>query len=141
MTRPPFRIGNLGEIALACRDYPAMLAFYRDVLGLEFMAEPVPGSICFFRLADGYLGHTQVLALFAGGHGRADREHSAGLHHLALGIASSDQQAAHDWLLANDRPVHWEEFPWIGWRGLFTTDPDRNSVELVAYTGPTATSR
>ena len=35
---PPFRVGNLGEIALRCRDYPAMVAFYRDVIGLTVLA-------------------------------------------------------------------------------------------------------
>ncbi|RMF37348.1 MAG: hypothetical protein D6754_09710 [Alphaproteobacteria bacterium] len=28
-----------------------------------------------------------------------------------------------------------QEFPWIGWRGVFTTDPDGNTVEPVAATG------
>lgn len=130
--KPPFRIGNLGEIAIRCRDYAAMQHFYRDVLGLEFLAEPTPG-ISFFRLAPGYLGHTQVLALFAPG---ADAPHSgpgSSLHHLALGIAASDQAAAHDWLIRHDAPAQYEDFPWIGWRGLFTQDPDGNTVELVAH--------
>jgi len=33
---------------------------------------------------------------------------------------------------ARGLPAPWEEFDWIGWRGVFTTDPDGNTVELVA---------
>jgi catechol 2,3-dioxygenase-like lactoylglutathione lyase family enzyme len=55
MTRLPFTIGNLGEIAIRCRDYPAMVAFCRDVIGPEFWAEPTRGTT-FFRLAPGLSG-------------------------------------------------------------------------------------
>jgi catechol 2,3-dioxygenase-like lactoylglutathione lyase family enzyme len=141
VTRPPFTIGNLGEIAIRCRDYPAMVAFYRDVIGLEFWAEPMRG-ITFFRLAPGHMGHTQVLALFAHdarheGHAvpLPETREGSSLHHLALGIAASDQDAAAAWLTGRGHSVRYEDFPWVGWRGLFTTDPDGNTVELVAYTG------
>ncbi len=140
--RPPFRIGNLGEIAIRCRDYPAMVAFYRDVIGLEFLAETIPG-ISFFRLAPGYAGHTQVLALFA--HDvrregealpRPETGEMSSLHHLALAVAAEDQPAAEGWLLAQGYPADWQNFGWIGWRGLFTRDPDGNTVELVAHVAP-----
>lgn len=131
---PPFRIGNLGEIAIRCRDYAAMQRFYRDVLGLEFLAEPVPG-ICFFRMAPGYLGHTQVLALFSPDAGPPRTGDGSSLHHIALGIAAADQAAAQQWLLSRGFVADFQHFTWIGWRGLFTKDPDGNTVELVAYVG------
>ena len=134
---PPFRIGNLGEIAIRCRDYAAMQAFYRDVLGLEFLAEPVPG-ICFFKLAPGYMGHTQVLALFSPDAGPPQTGNGSSLHHIALGIAAADQEAARDWLLSKGFGAEFQHFTWIGWRGLFTNDPDGNTVELVAYVGKPA---
>ncbi len=141
MTQPAFQIGNLGEIAVRCRDLAAMTAFYRDILRLEPLGDHA-GSIRFFRLATGYHGHTQVLALFA-----HDARHegqplplpSAGeassLHHIALGIAAHDQLAAQCWLSAQGYPAQYQAFPWIGWRGLFTVDPDGNTVELVAHVG------
>lgn len=138
---PPFQIGNLGEIAIRCRDYFAMVAFYRDTLGLPVLSEPIPG-ITFYRLGEGYRGHTQVLALFRHDvrrEGQAvplpDTGERSSLHHIALGIAAADQQVAETWLVSRGCPAHYEDFPWIGWRGLFTTDPDGNTVELVAYVG------
>jgi catechol 2,3-dioxygenase-like lactoylglutathione lyase family enzyme len=138
MDAPPFSLGSLGEIAIRCRDYPAMLAFYRDILGLQLMASPLDG-LTFFALAPGYLGHTQVLALFRHDlrrEGEAIPLPTAGeastLHHLALGIAAKEQEAAAKWLTVLGFPAHLEDHAWIGWRGLFTTDPDGNSVELVA---------
>ena len=38
-----------------------------------------------------------------------------------------------DWYDQHDQPYHVEEFSWIGWRGIFTTDPEGNTVELVAH--------
>jgi catechol 2,3-dioxygenase-like lactoylglutathione lyase family enzyme len=138
MTAPPFVLGSLGEIAIRCRDYAAMVRFYRDVLGLSTMASPLDG-LTFFALAPGYQGHTQVLALFRHNlrrEGETIPLPSAGepstLHHLALGIASADQDAAADWLKSQGYPATFELHAWIGWRGLFTVDPDGNSVELVA---------
>jgi catechol 2,3-dioxygenase-like lactoylglutathione lyase family enzyme len=140
--RPPFHVGNLGEIAIRCRDYGAMVAFYRDIVGLELLAERGPG-ITFFRLAEGYGGHTQVLALFANDAPREgqDGPHLAAgdgssLHHIALAIAAKDHGAAEQWLLAHGCTATFEDFPWIGWRGLFTQDPDGNTVELVAKVTP-----
>jgi hypothetical protein len=90
----------------------------------------------FFRLADGFAGHTAVLALFAepaaevvAGAGPA----RSSLHHLALTLSRAEQAAAESWLERQNLPYRIEEFPWIGWRGLFVTDPDGNAVELVAY--------
>jgi len=33
------------------------------------------------------------------------------------------------------RPFRVEHFGWAGWRGIFTEDPEGNTVELVAF-GP-----
>ena len=37
------------------------------------------------------------------------------------------------WLDRQAIPYRVETFSWIGWRGVFLTDPDGNTVELVAY--------
>jgi catechol 2,3-dioxygenase-like lactoylglutathione lyase family enzyme len=141
--RPPFTIGNLGEIAIRCRHYGAMVAFYRDIIGLEFLAETIPG-ISFFRLAPGCRGHTQVLALFAHDARRAGQDlpypavgDLSSLHHIALAMAVEEQAVAAQWLLAHGCKASFEDFAWIGWRGLFTEDPDGNMVELVAAVTPT----
>ena len=55
-------VWGLGEIALRVNNLDAMQKFYEEVIGLALMTR-VP-NCAFFKIADGYGGHTQVLALF-----------------------------------------------------------------------------
>ena len=94
--RPPFKIGGLGEIAIRCANLDAMEAFYRDVIGLDLLAERGAGGIVFFKIAEGVAGHTTVLALFAADAAQRDvhpqeQPHPAtgtgsSLHHIALSL-------------------------------------------------------
>lgn len=127
--RAPFQIGGLGEIAIRCRDIAAMRAFYEDVLGLAILSERHAGLV-FYQLGAGVAGHVQVLALFAGE--QAVTGAASALHHIALGVTSQDQERAIGWYESLQQPYHIEEFDWIGWRGVFTKDPEGNTVELVA---------
>ena len=133
MTQPGFKIRALGEIAIRCRDFEAMTAFYRDMLGLEVLSGGHRGTIVFFRIAEGYGGHTAVLALFDEAAGDVATGQASSLHHLAFTVDRADQDRAEAFLASNGIETRIEEFAWIGWRGLFMTDPDGNTVELVAY--------
>ena len=133
-----FRVAALGEVAIRCRDLDAMQAFYRDVIGLEVLSERGAG-IVFFRIAEGFAGHTCVLALFdaqgpAGAcpDGEVETGARSSLHHLALTVSAEDQDRATAWYDRVGQPYRIENFDWIGWRGVFTTDPEGNTVELVA---------
>ena len=134
MTRRGFRPRAFGEIAIRTRNIEAMTAFYRDVLGLRVLSRRDDRRIVFFRLSDGFAGHTAVLALF----GEPEAELATGprssLHHLALTLPRTEQDAAQDWLDRQGIAYRIEEFAWIGWRGVFLNDPDGNTVELVATT-------
>ncbi|MEM1077558.1 MAG: VOC family protein [Pseudomonadota bacterium] len=147
MNQPPFRPRALGEIAIRCRDFDGMLAFYGCVLGLARLeAGPRGGhrdGIAFFRLGESHGGHVAVLALFSDAVGGVSLspETEAGalqagqrssLHHLALSLPWAEQDAAAEWLREAGCHVRFEHFDWTGWRGLFTRDPDGNTVELVA---------
>jgi catechol 2,3-dioxygenase-like lactoylglutathione lyase family enzyme len=150
MPQRGFTVHALGEIAIRCVDLDAMVAFYRDVIGLEPMNDPENGDILFFRIAEGFAGHTAVLALFrhdieGAGNTRAGTEPPASgpgssLHHLALSLPWEEQDAVIAWYETLEREYHVETFSWVGRRGVFTKDPDGNSVELVAkeprYDGP-----
>ena len=138
-----FRIRALGEIAIRCADLPAMTAFYEDVLGLARLSGDHCSGIVFYGLGESHGGHTAVLALFR--HDAAGRPglHPTGeevpltgacssLHHLALALPAVEQEAAMAWLRAHGLPCRVETFGWIGWRGVFTEDPEGNTVELVA---------
>lgn len=74
-----FKIRALGEIAIRCDDVDRMAAFYGDVLGLERMTGSSAPGITFFRIGEGFGGHTQILALFDKGY-----MSRPGLHQTAL---------------------------------------------------------
>jgi len=136
MAERGFKVRALGEIAIRCRDLEAITAFYRDIIGLEELKGGHRQGIVFFRIADGYGGHTAVLALFgdeAGGEGEPLGGVASSLHHLALTLGREEQDRAIAWYRAKGIEHTVQEFAWIGWRGVFTTDPEGNTVELVAY--------
>ena len=144
MTERGFRVRSLGEIAIRCNDLGRMAAFYGDVLGLERMEGNVAEGIVFFRIAAGFGGHTQVLALFDKQYFSRPGLHPTGveapatgeissLHHLALSLPYEEQEAAMRWYEAQGLPFRVEVFGWVGWRGVFTEDPEGKTVELVAY--------
>lgn len=120
-----------------------MEAFYGDVIGLPLLHGFHSDGILFYGLGESYGGHTQVLALFRHDAGRPElqprayRPPAAGagssLHHIALAVDRSDQDAICKWYDEKGLAYRVEEFGWIGWRGIFTTDPDGNTLELVAY--------
>src|ERR1700680_2225024 len=55
-------VRGLGEIALRVNNLDAMQKFYEEVVRLPLMARDT--TCAFFKIAEGYGGHTQVLALF-----------------------------------------------------------------------------
>ena len=138
-----FKVQGLGEIAIRCANFEAMLAFYRDVIGLEVMNLIEERGIAFFRISDGIAGHTNVLALFRDGAGTADAAADASkpplagprssLHHIALSLPFAEQEAVMRWYYLKGIAYSVEIFDWVGWRGVFTQDPDGNTVELVAF--------
>ncbi|MEM7042832.1 MAG: VOC family protein [Pseudomonadota bacterium] len=138
-----FNVRALGEIAIRCADLENMAAFYRDIIGLEHLSGDHRDGIIFFKIAEGFAGHTAVLALFRPDAGRPEL-HPQGteppatgagssLHHLALSMPFDEQEAVMRWYKRNGIEYHVQIFDWIGWRGIFTTDPEGNTVELVAY--------
>jgi hypothetical protein len=98
-------------------------------------------SIVFFRIAPGYEGHTQTLALFdqsasADHHSRHYSGMDPGkstLHHLAFTISLSDYEAEKERLENLGLDVETSEHVWAHYRSLFIADPEGNVVEFVCY--------
>ena len=138
-----FRPRALGEIAIRCADIAAMVEFYENVIGLERLSGDHRSGIVFFKIAEGYCGHTSVLALFRNDQGRPEIHPTSAnppetgarssLHHIALSLPASEQDAVIEWYEKIGQKYNVQEFDWIGWRGIFTTDPEGNTVELVAF--------
>jgi len=139
-----FRPRALGEIAIRCADVARMAGFYQDVIGLTRLSGNQNSDIVFFRIAEGFGGHTSVLALFGddapsragpqpGDGGAPETGARSSLHHIALSLPYEEQDAVIAWYEHLGQPYRVEHFSWIGWRGIFTEDPEGNTVELVAY--------
>ena len=62
MTAERTAVKAIGEVALRVNDLNGMKHFYQEVLGLQILGE-FPTAVL-LKIADGYDGHTQVLALF-----------------------------------------------------------------------------
>jgi catechol-2,3-dioxygenase len=90
----------------------------------------------FFKVAEGYAGHTQILALF-------DRSSDSGysglsaanttLDHIAFTIAREDFESERARLEALGCKLTFANHDWVHWRSLYVHDPEGNNVELVCY--------
>jgi catechol 2,3-dioxygenase-like lactoylglutathione lyase family enzyme len=128
------KIKALGEIALRVNDLDLMQEFYEKVIGLELMRRFPKAA--FFKVAEGYAGHTQIVALF-------DRKEQAGyeglsavqttVDHFAFTIAASDYEAEKKRLEGLGLEVSVAKHPWVHWHSLYVRDPEGNEVELVCY--------
>jgi len=142
-TNRNFQVRALGEIAIRCRDIATMSEFYQNVIGLDYLSGRPETGIVFLKIGEGFGGHTAVLALFHSEAGMPDvHPHSphapitggrSSLHHIALSLPYEEQEAVIDWYTQNNLEFQVKIFDWIGWRGIFTTDPEGNTVELVAF--------
>jgi catechol 2,3-dioxygenase-like lactoylglutathione lyase family enzyme len=127
-------IRGLGEIALRVADLDAMQRFYAEVIGLPLLKRFEQAA--FFKIADGYGGHAQVLALF-------DRTAEAGyaglnpavttVDHLAFEIDLADYDAELARLTSLGLPVETATHAWVKWRSIYVRDPEGNQVELVCF--------
>jgi catechol 2,3-dioxygenase-like lactoylglutathione lyase family enzyme len=127
-------IRALGEIALRVADLDRMQAFYTEVVGLELMKR-FPHA-AFFRIAEGYAGHTQILALFDrsgdAGYGGLDPARTT-VDHLAFAIDLADYHGEKARLEAAGLAVRTAVHNWTQWRSLYVDDPEGNTVELVCF--------
>lgn len=131
-----FRPRGLGEVAIRCADMAAMVTFYEEVIGLERLSGGHRDATTFFEIADGFSGHSAVLALFqqpATKSAKPVAGADSALHHIALTLPFGEQDAVMRWYEKIDQPYRVEHFGWIGWRGISPQDPECNTVELVAH--------
>ena len=129
-------VRGLGEIAFRVNNLDAMQRFYEQVIGLPLMTR-VP-DCAFFKIADGYGGHTQVLALFDRSHSPSYRGIDAAtstIDHIAFEIPLADFADERKRLESLGLQVETADHAWVHWRSLYVSDPEGNQVELVCYDG------
>jgi catechol 2,3-dioxygenase-like lactoylglutathione lyase family enzyme len=133
-SEPRTAVRGLGEIALRVTNLDVMQRFYEETIGLPLMTR-VP-NCAFFKIADGYAGHTQVLALFDRSGSpdyRGPEAATSTIDHIAFEIALDDFAAERQRLEALGLTVETTEHAWVHWRSLYVSDPEGNRVEFVCY--------
>jgi catechol-2,3-dioxygenase len=138
MNKPDRVIKGLGEVSIRVKDLDTMQKFYEEVLGLEVLARGE--SQVFFKIAAGYGGHTQNLALFTADNrmflvnkiSELDPEKTT-LHHVALNIALEDYKSEKSHLEGLGLNVVATDHAWLHVRSLYFPDPEQNLIEFVCY--------
>ena len=140
ISRHPIRPLGVGEVVVRVTDLQRSIAFYRDVLGFRLI-RVLHDSIAFMRVADGVEGHTQIIGLFSRDW-PASREGKtwdgceprvSTLHHFAIEISLRDYAKILEYLTHQNLNPNTSIHAWIGWRSIYISDPDDNTVEFVSY--------
>jgi catechol 2,3-dioxygenase-like lactoylglutathione lyase family enzyme len=138
MNKPNRRVKGLSEVSIRVKNLAAMQKFYEEVVGLEVLSRGE--SVVFFKIAAGYGGHSQNLALFemenldflVNKAGELSREKTT-LHHIALNIAREDYESEKSRLEGLGLNVVATEHAWLHVRSLYFPDPEENLLEFVCY--------
>jgi len=127
-------VRGLGEIALRVSNLDAMQKFYEEVIGLPLMNRD--SNSAFFKIAEGYGGHTQVFVLFDRSQNPGYRGTDAAtttIDHIAFEIPLTEFADELTRLKGLGLQVETAEHAWMHWRSLYVADPEGNQVELVCY--------
>ena len=136
MNKSDRHVKGIGEVSIRVTDLDKMRKFYEEVIGLEVIRQE--DEYVFFKVAEGYGGHTQNLALFAATYPSETKSpqlspEGTTLHHIALNVALEDFESERSRLeglgLKVDATVH----EWLHVRSLYFYDPEGNHLEFVAY--------
>jgi catechol 2,3-dioxygenase-like lactoylglutathione lyase family enzyme len=107
-------------------------------VGLEVLKRDE--SFVFFKIAEGYGGHTQNLALFEASNtmfldNKAAQLNSqeTTLHHVALNISLEDFEPEKMRLEGLGLKVNATVHEWLHVRSLYFADPEGNLLEFVCY--------
>jgi catechol 2,3-dioxygenase-like lactoylglutathione lyase family enzyme len=138
MNKADCRVKGLGEVSIRVRDLDAMHRFYEEVVGLEVLRRDE--SFVFFKVAEGYGGHTQNLALFEASNtmfldnkAMLLNPQETTLHHIALNVALEDFEAEKMRLEGLGLKVNATVHEWLHVRSLYFPDPEGNLLEFVCY--------
>lgn len=129
MNKSDRRVKGLGEVSILVKDLDAMHKFYEEVVGLEVLRRDE--SFVFFKVAEGYGGHTQNLALFEASNTLNSQETT--LHHIALNVALEDFESEKMRLEGLGLKVNATVHEWLHIRSFYFADPEGNTLEFVCY--------
>ena len=131
-------IKGLGEVSIRVNGLDLMHKFYEDVIGLELLRREE--RYAFSKIAEGYGGHTQNLALFDASElsfiesksNQLSQEMTT-LHHIALNVSLDDFESERIRLEGLRIEVRATIHEWLHVRSLYFSDPEGNLLEFVCY--------
>jgi catechol 2,3-dioxygenase-like lactoylglutathione lyase family enzyme len=134
----PHRVKGLGEVSIRVKDLDAMHKFYEEVVGLEVLRRDE--SFVFFKVAEGYGGHTQNLAffdttnrMFLETKSQELSFNQTTLHHIALNVSLEDFESEKMRLEGLGLRINATVHEWLHVRSLYFRDPEENLLEFVCY--------
>ena len=131
-------VKGLGEVSIRVKDLNVMHKFYEEVVGLEVLRRDE--SFVFFKVAEGFGGHSQNLALFAvtnisplNARSPQISAEQTTLHHIALNISLEDFESEKMRLEGLGLKVNATVHEWLHVRSIYFPDPEGNTLEFVCY--------
>ena len=121
---------GVDETAIRCRDLAAMIAFYRDIVGLEAIGGNE--SRIALRAGEGFADPARRVVLFSA-EDADDEAQAPGAQRVTLTVTDAEALGrAETWLRAHGLAPSTTEQGWSGWKCLTVGDPEGNTVELAA---------
>lgn len=124
-------IRGISEIVLWAHDQPAMVRFYRDVLGLTVISPPERANPIFLQAGPGQAGVPQMIVIVQLPPEAPPFASPRTLHHLALEVAPEDFDAEKARLESLGYRLRSGQHPVIPSRTMYLDDPEGNEVELI----------
>lgn len=124
-------IRGISEIVLWAHDQPAMVRFYRDVLGLTVISPPERTNPIFLQAGPGQAGVPQMIVIVQLPPEAPPFASPRTLHHLALEVAPEDFDAEKARLESLGYRLRSGQHPVIPSRTMYLDDPEGNEVELI----------
>ncbi|HZQ73603.1 MAG TPA: VOC family protein [Burkholderiales bacterium] len=127
------RIREIDHVVLRVRDYDAMIAFYRDVLGLQFVAHRPEFRMAHLRAGSSMVDLVAVDGPMGKPGGAAPGKEGRNMDHVCFRVEPFDEKAIVAQLKAHGVTVN-EVRPRFGAEGtgisIYLLDPEGNTVEL-----------
>jgi catechol-2,3-dioxygenase len=125
------RIVGISEIVLWADDIDAMVAWYRDFLGLEQLSPPEKHSPVFLKAGDGNAGIPQMVVIVQKPEEVKAQASGYQLHHLALELPPEEFRAQRLACEARGQEVRRGVHPVLSARTFYVDDPNGNEVEFI----------